>query len=84
MTNKDKGQRRVVHTRINTSLEDWKKLLLVEVDKMGVERSFLKPLSVQHAWEMGDTPVSYATVLKNMQNQRARNIAMKATNYASD
>lgn len=83
MANKNEGKR-VVHTRINTSLEDWKKLLMVEVDRMGVGHDWLKPLAIQHAWEIGDTPISYATILKNMQNQRARNIAMKATNYAAD
>lgn len=83
MTNND-GKRRVVHTRINTSLEDWKRMLLEEVDRMKVDRSFLRPLAIQHAWEIGDTPISYATILRNMQNQRARNIAMKRTNYASE
>ena len=84
MSSNNEDNRRVVHTRINTSLEDWKKLLMVEIERMKIDKDLLKPLAVQHAWEIGDTPLSYAAILKVMQNQRARNMAMKATNYSAD
>lgn len=74
---KGNGTRRVVHTRDNTSFEDWKKLLMVQLDLMKVDKSVLRPLSMQHAWEMSDTPVSYAAILKVMQDRRERNEMMR-------
>ncbi len=74
---KTDGVRRVVHTRDNTSFEDWKKLLMVEMDTMGVDKSVLRPLAMQHAWEMSDTPISYATILKIVQDRMERKRSMK-------
>jgi hypothetical protein len=69
--------RRVVHTRDNTTFEEWKKLLMVQLDIMKVDKSVLRPLSMQHAWEMSDTPVSYAAILKVMQDRRERNETLR-------
>lgn len=74
---KTDGTKRVVYTRENTSFEEWKKLLMIELDAMKVDKSFLRPLSMQHAWEMNDTPVSYAAILKVMQDRRQRNEAFR-------
>ena len=71
------GAKRVVHTRDNTTFEDWKKLLMIQMDQMNVDKSVLRPLSMQHAWEMSDTPVSYAAILKVMQDRRERNEMMR-------
>ena len=71
------GSKRVVHTRDNTTLEEWKKLLMVHLDEMKVDKSVLRPLSMQHAWEIGDTPISYAAILKIMQDRRVRQESMK-------
>lgn len=73
---KEQGKR-VVHTRDNTTLEEWKKLLMVHLDAMNVDKSVLRPLSMQHAWEMSDTPISYAAILKIMQDRRIRNEILK-------
>lgn len=74
---KTDGAKRVVHTRDNTSFEDWKKLLMAQMDAMKVDKSVLRPLAMKHAWEMSDTPVSYAAILKVMQDRMERKKSMK-------
>lgn len=75
INNNDNSGRRVVYTRDNTTLEEWKKLLLAESKIKNVDMSVVKPLAIQHAWEIGDTPISFAAILKLMQDRRERTAA---------
>ena len=50
---------------------------MLHLDQMKVDKSVLRPLSMQHAWEMGDTPISYAAILKVMQDRRERNETLR-------
>jgi hypothetical protein len=48
---------------LNTSLEDWKKMVVEELVRYSVSNLTLNKLGSLHAWEGGDTPSSYAYTL---------------------
>jgi hypothetical protein len=54
---------RIVYTRANTNFEQWKIMLREHMVLLDIADYNLQPLAVLHAWEFGDTPVSYATSL---------------------
>lgn len=55
----------VVHTRKNTPLEEWKKMVVTELIKLSADNLVLHPLAALHAWEFDATPGSYAYTLWN-------------------
>ena len=50
--------RKVVHTRKNTTLEDWKGMVNAESLRTHYEGSF-RPLELLHGWEFDETPYSF-------------------------
>jgi hypothetical protein len=53
----------VVYTRKNTSLEDWKVMVVEELVRRSAKNLTLNQLAAQHAWELDSTPSSYAYTL---------------------
>jgi hypothetical protein len=53
----------VVYTRKNTSLEDWTRMVIEELEKRSLVDFKLNTLSTKHAWEGDATPSSYAYTL---------------------
>jgi hypothetical protein len=48
----------VVHTRKNTTLEDWKGMVNAETFRVRYESSF-RSLELLHGWELDETPYSF-------------------------
>ena len=53
----------VVYTRKNTTLEDWKTMVVEELTKRKASNLVLDRLGALHAWEGDATPSSYAYIL---------------------
>lgn len=68
---------RVVHTRKNTTLEEWKVLVEQIAKESGVDLSKVTKLGYQHAWESEDTPISFVTIVKLINDRAARSSLMK-------
>lgn len=68
---------RIVHTRKNTTLKDWVAMVIKLADEQGVDLSNTVDLAFKHAWEGEDTPVSFVTTVKLM-NDHAKRRAMMA------
>jgi hypothetical protein len=66
---------RIVYTKKNTTLDKWKDVLKGCLEGTDVVFEDQRPLALKHAWEMGDTPESYASMLKN----RAKQLKNKAS-----
>lgn len=75
---------RVVHTRKNTKLEDWKAIVREIAAKDNVDLSNVSNLAFKHAWEGEDTPVSFVTIVKLMNERAARSKMMKDIKARSD
>lgn len=69
--------KRVVYTRINTTLADWTAMLLDLCKAEDIDITNLRTIAIKHAWEGEDTPRSFATSLKLMQDRAARTALMK-------
>lgn len=74
------GAARIVHTRANTSFEDWKALVMAEYAKLGVDPESVRPLRELHAWEGGDTTAGWATHVWHNNKLRARTKELKLLN----
>ena len=55
----------VVYTRKNTTLVEWKKMVVEELARLSASDIELQPLATLHAWEFDATPASYAYTLWN-------------------
>lgn len=53
----------IVYTRKNTTLEDWKAMVVVELTNRKASNLVLDRLGALHAWEGDATPSSYAYTL---------------------
>lgn len=53
----------VVYTRKNTSLNEWKQMVVKELTKHPAVNIKLNQLAALHAWEEESTPSSYAYIL---------------------
>jgi hypothetical protein len=53
----------IVYTRKNTTLADWKAMVVKELKRYSVTNQTLNPLAALHAWELDNTPGSYAYTL---------------------
>ena len=71
---------RIVHTRANTPLEDWKQLVRTELENSDVVFGSLNPLTLLHAWEMGDTPYAFAYTQKDQLKRRLNRAMIKSSN----
>lgn len=56
------GGRIIIHTNANTGFEEWKQLMLEECARRGFDPSKLRPLTIKHAWEGGDSPASFVII----------------------
>jgi hypothetical protein len=74
------GATRIVHTRVNTSLADWRALVLTEYAKLGVDPASVTALREQHAWEGGDTTAGWAQHVWHNNKLRARTKELKLLN----
>ena len=74
------GAVRVVHTRANTSFEDWRALVMAEYAKLDVDPASVRPLRELHAWEGGDTTMGWAQHVWNQQKMQARTKLVKLLN----
>jgi len=63
---------KVVHTRKNTTFEDWKGMVNAELLKQQFEAD-IRPINLQHGWEFDETPYSFVQKYIN----RARKIASR-------
>ena len=63
---------RVVHTRKNTTFADWRKMVVEELAKNGVNINDVPALRIQHAYEFDEVPAfwakNYADKLKAQAN----------------
>ena len=80
MDNFRKTEKRVVHTRANTSYEKWHELVLLEYAKLGVDPSTVTALREKHAWEGGDTTQGWATHVWNNNKLRERSKEIRMLN----
>jgi hypothetical protein len=62
---------RIVYTRKNTPLAEWKVMLKEEMIKLDLDFNDHPSLSMLHAWEHDDTPRNYAMSVKQMIARRA-------------
>jgi hypothetical protein len=74
------GEKRVIHTRANTSFDDWRQMVLLEYAKLGVDPASVRPLREKHAWEGGDTTQGWATHVWNNNKLRERSKEIKQLN----
>jgi hypothetical protein len=72
------GEKRVVHTRINTTFDKWREMVLVEYAKLDVNPATVTQLRELHAWEGGDTTQGWATHVwhNNKLRERSKEIRM--------
>jgi hypothetical protein len=72
------GTKRVIHTRANTSFDQWREMVLEEYEKLGVDPASVRPLRELHAWEGGDTTQGWATHVwhNNKLRERTKEINM--------
>lgn len=56
-------EKRVVHTRKNTTFAVWQSMLVDELARLMAVNLKPTPLSALHAWEGDETPSSYAYIL---------------------
>ena len=59
----EKNPTSIVYTRKNTTLEDWKQMVVAELVRLSAKNLTLNQLAALHAWEFDSTPSSYAYTL---------------------
>lgn len=59
-TVEEKKPRKKVHTRANTSFNDWMLMVTEEFAKAGVDINLPYKLAFLHAWECDNTPYGFA------------------------
>jgi hypothetical protein len=72
---------RIVYTRKNATLDKWKDVLKGCLEGSEVMFEDQRPLALKHAWEMGDTPESYATMLKERAKQKRNKASFVSSVY---
>lgn len=66
-----------VHTRKNTTFADWRKMVVEELAKNGVDINSVPPLRIQHAYEFDEVPAFWA---KNYADKLAQQANTTLTN----
>ena len=80
---KNETVRRVVHTCANTPLPEWKEMVKTELEGSEIVFESIKPLTLLHAWEMGDTPYSISYTLKQKLKRQKNQASFVSTPYPS-
>lgn len=52
----------IIRNNKNISLDEWKKLFVVECQKFGIDPKLKSDLAQKHAWELNYTPFSLAEI----------------------
>lgn len=68
-------------TKLNTSFDEWCKLLIAELIRRKVDTSKLTKLAAKHAWEYEATPASFAMEVQHMNERRLRSLETKPNKH---
>lgn len=68
---------KMLPTKLNTSFDEWCKLLIAEIKHRKIDASKVTKLDAKHAWEFENTPASFAVQLQYMNERKLRALDTK-------
>lgn len=75
--NVQESKLRKLHTKHNTTLEEWCKLAIAEIKRRKIDGSKVTKLAAKHAWEYESTPESFALQIQHMNERKIRSTETK-------